>query len=84
MATICRRAELSLSSNSYEGRYWCRKFPHEGPYRNTTILRIHGLERLTEPWQIPSKKISDYEKVAPTIVKEVLIEGLIKAGMPNE
>jgi len=30
------------------------------------------------------KNISDYEKVAPTIIKEVLIEGLIKAGMPNE
>jgi adenylate cyclase len=30
------------------------------------------------------KNISDYEKVAPTIIKEVLIEGLVKAGMPNE
>ena len=30
------------------------------------------------------KKTSDYEKVAPTIIKEVLIEGLVKAGMPNE
>ena len=30
------------------------------------------------------KNTSDYEKVAPTIIKEVLIEGLIKAGMPNE
>ena len=30
------------------------------------------------------KNISDYEKVAPTIIKEVLIEGLLKAGMPNE
>ena len=30
------------------------------------------------------KNISDYEKVAPTIIKEVLIEGLIKAGMQNE
>jgi len=28
--------------------------------------------------------ISDYKKVAPTIIKEVLIEGLVKAGMPNE
>ena len=30
------------------------------------------------------KNTSDYEKVAPTIIKEVLIEGLVKAGMPNE
>jgi len=30
------------------------------------------------------KNISDYEKVAPIIIKEVLIEGLVKAGMPNE
>ena len=30
------------------------------------------------------KKTSDYEKVAPTIIKEVLIEGLVKAGMPNK
>ena len=30
------------------------------------------------------KNISDYEKVAPTIIKEVLIEGLVKAGMPKE
>ena len=30
------------------------------------------------------KNTSDYEKVAPTIIKEVLIEGLIKAGMPNK
>ena len=29
------------------------------------------------------KNISDYEKVAPTIIKEVLIEGLLKAGMPK-
>jgi len=27
------------------------------------------------------KKISDYEKVAPTVIKEVLTEGLLKAGM---
>jgi len=30
------------------------------------------------------KNTSDYEKVAPIIIKEVLIEGLVKAGMPNE
>jgi len=30
------------------------------------------------------KNTSDYEKVAPTIIKEVLIEGLVKAGMPNK
>ena len=30
------------------------------------------------------KNTSDYEKVAPTIIKEVLIEGLVKAGMLNE
>ena len=30
------------------------------------------------------KNINDYEKVAPTVIKEILIEGLIKAGMPNE
>jgi len=30
------------------------------------------------------KNTSDYEKVAPTIIKEVLIEGLVKTGMPNE
>jgi hypothetical protein len=30
------------------------------------------------------KIIRDHEKVAPTIIKEVLIEGLVKAGMPNE
>jgi tetratricopeptide (TPR) repeat protein len=30
------------------------------------------------------KNTSDYEKVAPAIIKEVLIEGLVKAGMPNE
>ena len=30
------------------------------------------------------KNINDYEKVAPTVIKEILVEGLIKAGMPNE
>ena len=30
------------------------------------------------------KNTIDYEKVAPTIIKEVLIEGLVKAGMPKE
>jgi len=30
------------------------------------------------------KNINDYEKVAPTVIKEILMEGLIKAGMPNE
>ena len=30
------------------------------------------------------KNTRDYEKVAPTIIKEVLIEGLVKAGMPNK
>ena len=29
------------------------------------------------------KNLNDYEKVAPTIIKEILIEGLVKAGMPN-
>ena len=33
---------------------------------------------------IEIKNINDYEKVAPTVIKEILIEGLIKAGMPNE
>jgi len=28
--------------------------------------------------------INDYEKVAPTVIKDILMEGLIKAGMPNE
>jgi len=30
------------------------------------------------------KTANDYEKVAPTIVKEILVEGIAKAGMPNE
>ena len=51
------------------------------------------LERLDEAKAILSeylklrpeiKNINDYEKVAPTVIKEILIEGLIKAGMPNE
>tara|TARA_Y100000588_G_scaffold103518_1_gene112808 strand:+ start:629 stop:784 length:156 start_codon:yes stop_codon:yes gene_type:complete len=29
------------------------------------------------------KNISDYEKFAPTIIKEDLIERFVKAGMPN-
>ena len=29
------------------------------------------------------KNISDYEKVAPTVIKKVLTEGLLKAGMPE-
>ena len=29
------------------------------------------------------KNTSDYEKVAPTMIKEVLIEGLMKAGLPK-
>ena len=51
------------------------------------------LERLDEAKAILSeylklrpeiKNINDYEKVAPTVIKEILIEGLIKAGMSNE
>jgi hypothetical protein len=51
------------------------------------------LDRLDEAKKILSvylklrpeiKNLNDYEKVAPTIIKEVLIEGLVKAGMPNE
>ena len=30
------------------------------------------------------KTLKDYEKVAPTIVKEIILEGLEKAGMPKE
>ena len=30
------------------------------------------------------KTLKDYEKVAPTIVKEIIMEGLEKAGMPKE
>ncbi|MAE16486.1 MAG: adenylate/guanylate cyclase domain-containing protein [Deltaproteobacteria bacterium] len=30
------------------------------------------------------KTTSDYEKVAPTIIKDVLLEGMIKAGLPAE
>ena len=29
------------------------------------------------------KTLKDYEKVAPTIIKEILLEGLEKAGMPK-
>ena len=29
------------------------------------------------------KNIRDYEKVAPTVIKNVLTEGLLKAGMPE-
>ena len=29
------------------------------------------------------KNIGDYEKVAPTVIKKVLTEGLLKAGMPE-
>ncbi len=29
------------------------------------------------------KTASDYEKVAPTIIKDVLLEGLVKAGLPE-
>ena len=29
------------------------------------------------------KTTSDYEKVAPTIIKDVLLEGLKKAGLPS-
>ena len=51
------------------------------------------LDRLDEAKEILSdylklrpeiKNINDYEKVAPTVIKEILMEGLIKAGMPNE
>ena len=30
------------------------------------------------------KTLNDYEKVAPTIIKEILLEGLEKAGLPKE
>jgi adenylate cyclase len=51
------------------------------------------LDRLDEAKEILSdylklrpeiKNINDYEKVAPTVIKDILMEGLIKAGMPNE
>jgi hypothetical protein len=51
------------------------------------------LDRLDEAKEILSdylklrpeiKNIYDYEKVAPTVIKDILMEGLIKAGMPNE
>ena len=29
------------------------------------------------------KTTGDYEKVAPTIIKDILLEGLNKAGLPN-
>ena len=29
------------------------------------------------------KTASDYEKVAPTIIKDILLEGLVKAGLPE-
>ena len=50
------------------------------------------LERLEEAKGILSdslklrteiKNVSDYEKVAPTIIREVLIKVLVKSGMTN-
>ena len=49
----------------------------------TTTTQIPLIQQVQK--KRPAAKItSDYEKVAPTIIKEVLIEGLVKAGMPNE
>ena len=51
------------------------------------------LDRLDEAKEILSdylklrpeiKNINDYEIVAPTVIKDILMEGLIKAGMPND
>lgn len=30
------------------------------------------------------KNINDYKKVVPTVIKDVLVKGLIKAGMTND
>ena len=50
------------------------------------------LERLDEAKEVLEKytvlrpeikTLNDYEKVAPTVIKEILLEGLKKAGLPD-
>ena len=47
--TIALRSGVSRASNSRDGRYRCRKNPHDGPYLKTAIRLCPAFTRFADP-----------------------------------